>query len=178
MIMMCRLFAARARPRCRSTMKAARCADETPPGLKAIGGPGSFSAIGDFNNDKKPDLVLVQNFDGPVSVSIWDVANDKRLFGPYPFQGNRMGPPTVADFDGDGRPDFAAAGADAYRVFSTKCVPKKAGCAAEGVLWEKVTQDKSSGVTGSSVFDFNGDRRAEHGRDDPAQRTHLPSDRI
>jgi hypothetical protein len=31
MIMMCRLFAARAVPRCRLTMKAARCAEETPP---------------------------------------------------------------------------------------------------------------------------------------------------
>ena len=136
-------------------------ADETPPRLKALAGPGSFSAVGDFNNDKKPDLVLVQNFNGPVSVSVWDVAHDVSLFGPYPFNGQRMGPPTVADFDGDGRPEFATAGADAYRVYSLKCVPMKAGCAAEGVLWEKVTQDKSSGVTGSSVFDFNGDRRAE-----------------
>src|SRR5437763_15189399 len=30
-----------------------------------------------------------------------------------------------------------------------------------GVLWQKQTHDQSSGGTGSSVFDFNGDGKAE-----------------
>src|SRR3569623_616297 len=76
------------------------------------------------------------------------------------------GPPTVADFDGDGRAEFASAGATAYAVFDPDCTgtPDPATCASmttNGVLWADVSQDLSSNVTGSSVFDFDGDGRAE-----------------
>ena len=41
--------------------------------------------------------------------------------------------------------------------------PKPADCTGTdpGVLWSKQTRDASSGGTGSSVFDFNGDGTAE-----------------
>ena len=76
------------------------------------------------------------------------------------------GPPTVADFDGDGRAEFASAGATAYAVFDPDCTgaPDPAYCKSmttNGVLWADVSQDLSSNVTGSSVFDFDGDGRAE-----------------
>ncbi|HSN27768.1 MAG TPA: VCBS repeat-containing protein, partial [Kofleriaceae bacterium] len=76
------------------------------------------------------------------------------------------GPPTVADFDGDGRVEFASAGATAYAVFDPDCTgtPDPMFCASmttNGVLWADVSQDLSSNVTGSSVFDFDGDGRAE-----------------
>lgn len=64
------------------------------------------------------------------------------------------GPPTIADFDGDGRPDVGSAFASHYAVFSfADATPR--------VLWAQRSQDESSARTGSSVFDFNGDRRAE-----------------
>ncbi|MDP3278167.1 MAG: VCBS repeat-containing protein [Deltaproteobacteria bacterium] len=63
------------------------------------------------------------------------------------------GPPTVADFNGDGRPDVGAAFAFNYVVFSM--TPPGA------VIWSRPSQDASSARTGSSVFDFNGDGRAE-----------------
>jgi hypothetical protein len=89
------------------------------------------------------------------------------------------GPPTIADYDGDGLPEVGVAGSDFYSVFDIDCGPQpRAGgtCAAtnrcdnasgvpgacpQGVLWSRKTQDHSSNVTGSSVFDFEADGPAE-----------------
>jgi hypothetical protein len=97
------------------------------------------------------------------------------VFGPFPInQGGRGGPPTAADFDGDGQVEFAAAGASAYTVYDPDCLAKPDGSARpggvcmksnaalpEGILWAQPSQDQSSNCTGSSVFDFNGDGKAE-----------------
>ena len=141
-------------------------ADKTPSALKAAAGPPAFPAIADFNNDKKPDIVLVQSSYGDGRVSIFDYANNKFIFGPFALPGGGGGPPTVADFDGDGQPEFATAGPDNYFVFDPECLAatKPAKCdqtSSIGILWKKKTQDHSSGATGSSVFDFNGDGKAE-----------------
>ena len=76
------------------------------------------------------------------------------------------GPPTIADFDGDGRVEFASAGATAYHVFDPDCrgTPDAASCPSmrtDGIAWAKESKDESSNVTGSTVFDFDGDGRAE-----------------
>ncbi len=84
--------------------------------------------------------------------------------------GGRGGPPTVADFDGDGRPEIAVAGAVRYSVYDInragEDIVQPAGDAppqpgAIYVRWTSVTQDASSNSTGSSVFDFQGDGIAE-----------------
>ena len=89
------------------------------------------------------------------------------IFGPVTIPaGGSGGPPTVGDFDNDGRAEVAAASFDSYSVFDPDCA--KAGttavCASgstTGVLWSKTSQDHSSSVTGSSIFDFEGDGAAE-----------------
>ncbi len=76
---------------------------------------------------------------------------------------NRGGPPTVADFDGDGNMDIGVANAEKYTVFDLACrgSSRPSTCADDGVLWSVSTQDTSSAITSSTVFDFNGDGRAE-----------------
>ena len=67
------------------------------------------------------------------------------------------GPPVIADFDGDGRPDIGVAARWYYIVYSNDGTPT-----GGKVLWaDGKTQDFSSAVTGSSVFDFEGDGSAE-----------------
>ena len=78
---------------------------------------------------------------------------------------NESGPPTVADFDGDGFAEIGTASSTAYVVFDFQCTgdPRPAGCDQEHewVRWMVANDDCSSRVTGSSVFDFEGDGSAE-----------------
>jgi hypothetical protein len=71
------------------------------------------------------------------------------------------GPPTIADFDGDGFADVGAAGAVGYVVLNGQKLMDPSVANASTLLWFRETHDCSSAVTGSSVFDFNGDGRAE-----------------
>lgn len=71
------------------------------------------------------------------------------------------GPPTVGDFDNDGRAEFASAGGNAFRVFDPDCDGPGLECIGAGVRWTTVSQDLSSRTTGSSIFDFEQDGRAE-----------------
>ncbi len=137
--------------------------DETPAAVKKM--PGGHVAIAQFDpSTPEPEIVLVTSHSTKVStVRIFHPVTGKVIFGPYNF-GQRMGgPPTVADFDGDKKPEVAAAGYVGYAVFDPQCAakPLPSFCHSPGMRWFKVTQDKSSGCTGSSVFDFNGDGKAE-----------------
>ena len=65
--------------------------------------------------------------------------------------GGRGGAPTIADLDADGQPEIGVAGTTRYVVFETDGTIK----------WQVEIEDESSNVTGSSVFDFDGDGSAE-----------------
>ncbi|MDX9719690.1 MAG: VCBS repeat-containing protein [Myxococcota bacterium] len=71
------------------------------------------------------------------------------------------GPPTVGDFDNDGFPEIATAGGYAYRVYDLDCAAAGEGCAAPYLRWAQASQDLSSRTTGSCIFDFEADGRAE-----------------
>jgi hypothetical protein len=109
-------------------------------------GEDGYPAIGNFDDDGDPEWVRVS--DGWLILSdtdgstIWSVLVDVE---------ERGGPPTVADFDGDGQPEVGVAGYANYTVLETDGT----------VLWTAPTEDDSSSVTGSSVFDFEGDGAAE-----------------
>ncbi len=111
-----------------------------------------------------------------IAVVVGGVAKVFNLAGREVFTANLLalgggpvgagGPPTIADFDGDGRVEFASAGASAYNVFDLDCrgTPEAATCPSlrtDGISWVQQSQDFSSNRTGSSVFDFDGDQRAE-----------------
>ena len=71
------------------------------------------------------------------------------------------GAPTVADFDGDGESEIGVAGALRYAVIDPGCLAAGGGCEEAGIRWTVVTEDSSSEVTSSTVFDFNGDGASE-----------------
>jgi hypothetical protein len=84
--------------------------------------------------------------------------------------GQRGGAPTIGNFVGtdptlnpNGMPQLATAGAYAYRVYDLQCANPGSGCqdAASSLRWSKPSQDCTSGATGSTIFDFEGDGKAE-----------------
>lgn len=142
--------------------------------------PAGWVAIADFDpydGKKTPEIAVATNN------TLYIYKTDHTLFMnmqiPVPAQGGSAGggPPTIADFDGDGLPEVALAGRAFYTVFDPDCTatPRPggkcadrthcdfdpAGACPDGILWSRSTQDISSNVTGSSIFDFEADGKAE-----------------
>ncbi len=144
----------------RSNCAGAGCGD----GQVAVADFGDFASAR-FTDARIPEVAVVSN--GYVRV---DTIEGRTVFGPVALPGGGTGgPPTVADFDGDGLPEVAAAGATAYSVIDPDCgartVARSGGrcetASTSGVLWSRPSQDASSNVTGSTSFDFEGDGRVE-----------------
>ena len=158
---------------------AAEAAEAVRIGHVAVADLGNFpGAVGDAPG--RPEIVVTYApaIDSPNTangfVRVMTIAGDI-VFGPWPLpaegaaSAGRGGPPTIGDFDGDGRREFGVAGGSRYTVFDLDCDLSSgsgAGCTRalglpRGVLWSRPSQDVSSNVTGSSVFDFDADGIAE-----------------
>jgi hypothetical protein len=143
------------------------------PGHVAVADFGTYGADATKDDRSKLDgvaeiaVVAPPTAAGGVGAVRVQTLAGRVIFGPVPLpSGGSGGPPTIGDFDDDGRAEVAAAGSDSYSVFDPDCTgtPQKATCdsvATTGLLWTKVSQDHSSNVTGSSIFDFEGDGKAE-----------------
>lgn len=127
-----------------------------------------FTATGNFDADDQGEVVIVRG--GTIYLLNHD--GTELMVGGAPARidipkddcaRNEGGPPTVADFDGDGRAEIGVAAADFYVVADLDCLgtPTPAGCSDPGIKWKVANFDCSSRVTGSSVFDFDGDGKAE-----------------
>jgi hypothetical protein len=64
------------------------------------------------------------------------------------------GPPIVGDFDVDGRPEIAQASRSSLTVYDIDCKVAGFGCVGGYIRWRKQSQDFSSSITGSALFQF------------------------
>ncbi|MCY1056803.1 FG-GAP-like repeat-containing protein [Nannocystis sp. SCPEA4] len=138
-----------------------------------------WPAVADFDLDGLPEVVVIDNLAHQLSIWRHD-PNAPNGFvvvrSPVDINGtldpnscpngswgrtHGGGPPTVADFDGDGTPDVGTAGGIGYAVFSGAALVDPNVAGIDTFLWIKQTVDCSSASTGSSVFDFDGDGKAE-----------------
>lgn len=150
-------------------------------------GDDGYPAVADLDGNGRPEVVLVANrrvillngqtgalFCGVDPTDAMCMGNDGLRTQPVLIPGgasdNRGGPPTIADFDGDGRPEIGVAGGFSYSVYDIHRAgevivkpPADPDPAAGAVYvrWSRATDDDSSNATGSSVFDFQGDGAAE-----------------
>jgi hypothetical protein len=148
--------------------------DDPTYSLATPSSPG-WTGVADFNpydGLKSPEIAVADN--GTISVFNRDHSVFMGMTG-IAVPGGGGGPPTIADYDGDGLPEVGLAGEDFYTVFDPDCqtTPRTGGkCGTTGtnacdtttlnapttcptyLLWSRKTQDHSSDITGSSVFDF------------------------
>ncbi|HNS98585.1 MAG TPA: FG-GAP-like repeat-containing protein [Polyangiaceae bacterium] len=139
---------------------------------------GTYVAIGDFDLDGIPEVASINKSNHTLSVWRYDPSEPSGakvlrtgidINGTWPntcpvgSSGHTTGggPPTIADFDGDGVPDVAVAGGIGYAVIDGTKILDPLVPANQTNLWLGKTQDCSSAATGSSVFDFEGDGKAE-----------------
>jgi hypothetical protein len=115
--------------------------------------PNGLAAAADFDGDKKPEVVIVSGG----KVWILEGATGADEIGPFTLPGTGSGgPPTVADFDGDKKAEIGVAQQNKYSMLKPNYTNNTLA-----VVWEAPNHDLSSSVTGSSVFDFEGDGKAE-----------------
>ncbi len=144
------------------------------------GGSAGFVAVADFGAygaalpADNPEIATVSG--GSITIR---AADGTVIHGPIAVPGGGGGAPTIADYDGDGLPELGVAGQAFLTVYDIDCgtTPRPNGtcnntnacddatgtpgaCPA-GILWSRRTQDNSSNITGSSVFDFEDDGKAE-----------------
>ncbi len=119
--------------------------------------PAGSGAIADFDGNNIPEIVVVNN--GSIAIFRHDgtPASAVTSFASVGLDG-RGGAPTIADLDGDTIPDIAIAGASRYAAL--RVVPRGAVFAIERA-WSQPADDLSSNVTGSAMFDFDGDGQFE-----------------
>ena len=113
-----------------------------------------YPAVGDVNLDGLPEvavadssrnrLVLLSN-EGKI---LWEADTNAGIPDAH---GTGGGPPNIARIDDDPHPSITLAGGFAYQAYGHDGTRK----------WFRRTKDFSSRVTGSSIFDFDGDGKAE-----------------
>jgi len=137
-----------------------------------VGIVGEHAAVADFDGDGSAEIAVIDNTNHTLYLWRWNPAmpngaeiirQDININGALGAcaGGSGGGPPTIADFNGDGTPDVGVAAGVGYAVFDGAALMNP-GVANDGtLLWITPAQDCSSRRTGSSVFDFDGNGSAE-----------------
>jgi hypothetical protein len=139
---------------------------------------GNWTAAADLDGDFNPEIIVAQFNTHQLHIYHWDAMLQQIVIDRQNLDINGMlspalcppgssgsmyggGPPTIADFDGDGTPDIGIAGGVGYAVVDGNDVMNPLVADVDTFLWAAQTTDCSSAQTGSSVFDFDGDGAAE-----------------
>lgn len=135
-----------------------------------------YPAIADITSHPGPEIVLTanQNVSIYATGSVGGICAEIDTITNSPYEDSNLssiletehpdcdlsrksfgGPPTVADFDGDGSAEIGVSGACWYTIYKHT--------SSSGLFRYAMaqTRDWSSASTGSTVFDFDGDDRAE-----------------
>jgi YVTN family beta-propeller protein len=132
--------------------RAAAVSFSGPTNFAAGSGPDSV-AVGDFDGDSKPDLVVANALSGNVSVLLGDGTGG--FSGPANFvAGGGLHSVAVGDFDGDSRPDLAVAN------YGSRTVSILLGDGAGGFS-PPTAFAASSGPASVAVGEFNGDSKPD-----------------
>lgn len=108
-----------------------------------------YPAIADINLDGKPEIVVIRSNNNTVMAFNADGSN--HWAQPLAHSAASGGPATIANITGDSHPEITFAGKYAYVAIDY----------TGKIIWTRTTRDYSSAKTGSSVFDFDGDGKAE-----------------
>ncbi len=139
---------------------------------------GNWTAAADLDGDFAPEIIVAQFNTHQLHIYHWDSMTQQVVLDRQGLDINGMlspalcppgssgsmyggGPPTIADFNGDGTPDIGIAGGVGYAVIDGTKVMDPMIAGPDTFLWSSQTTDCSSAQTGSSVFDFDGDGAAE-----------------
>ncbi|MCK6549507.1 FG-GAP-like repeat-containing protein [Myxococcota bacterium] len=113
-----------------------------------------YIAVAQLDADPFPEFVMVgsvSHVSGSVGTVMALDTNGTELWS-QPIRGGGLGgPPTIANFDNDPAPEIGVVGRTRYTVLNTD----------GSLVWSNTIQEFSSSRTGASVFDFDGDGRAE-----------------
>lgn len=137
-----------------------------------VGLSGSHAAVADFNGDGTGEIAVIDT--STHTLYLWRVNPAMPNGAEIIRQGINIngvlpacsgdtggGPPTIADFNGDGTPDVGVAAGVGYAVFDGADLLNPAIANEDTLMWLTPAQDCSSRRTGSSVFDFDGNGSAE-----------------
>ena len=105
-----------------------------------------YTSVADYDGDGDVDALVQGKFGSMNVVYGWDLQTST-LLGSYAHGIPVAGRINIGDLDGDGQMEASFAGRNAIVAIETNFALK----------WSGVTQDVSSGITGTSVFDFCGD---------------------
>jgi len=116
-----------------------------------------YTAVVDMDKDGNLDIIVADNIKHKVYV--WNPLTEKLLSTPYTLNisdpessRTNMGRPNIGDFDNDGKPEIGmATQIGEYMVLDVDANNDLVQAASTGI------NDFSSGFTGSSVYDFEGD---------------------
>lgn len=125
----------------------------------------SSTSVADYNQDGFLDVIASggdKNDNNRTTVFFWDVKNNQiKTYKPFNNWKNGTGRLNIADFDGDGKLNvtFVSGGKP------SSSTPSNATLFALdenfNLMWMKPINEETSGFTGTSVFDFNGDGKYE-----------------